>query len=95
MAERCAGRKFKDWRYVQCQNPGKLEHDGKMWCGTHHPPSAKARRAARNAAYDERLRQEAFERLAAAEMRRRQTIDGMTDDELLAECKRRGWQVSR
>lgn len=91
----CAGKRFKDYRYVPCANPGKLEHDGKMWCGTHHPPSIKARQEARDAAYEAQLKREREARYNAAAAARRQTIEGMTDAELLAECQRRGWEVTR
>ena len=93
----CAGKRWSSgWlRYVACTHSGKLEHDGEMWCGTHHPPSVKARQVARDAAYEARLKREREARYNAAAAARRQTIEGMTDAELLAECQRRGWEVTR
>ena len=93
----CAGKRWSSgWlRYVACTHSGKFEHDGKMWCGMHHPPSVKARKAARGAAYDAQLTREREARARAAAAARRHTIEGMTDAELLAECQRRGWEVTR
>lgn len=35
-----------------CGKTGKFEHDGKWYCGTHHPPAVWAKREAKSAAWD-------------------------------------------
>jgi hypothetical protein len=32
------------WRKSQCRHPGKVERDGKWYCGTHDPEARAARR---------------------------------------------------
>jgi hypothetical protein len=51
-AVKCAGKVYgSGFRPYGCSRTGKLEHDGKMWCSTHHPPSERARIAARQVAW--------------------------------------------
>ena len=69
MSERqqCPGR---GWRYSPpCQNYGKYEHDGKLYCKAHHPPTVDAKNAEKA-----RLRKDKFEadQTARAEHRQRQ-----------------------
>jgi predicted RNase H-like nuclease (RuvC/YqgF family) len=49
----CCGRvTYGDWgRTKQCLRTGILEHEGKHYCKTHHPPSKKEQDEKRQAAY--------------------------------------------
>lgn len=92
---KCAGRVWRTFRYIDCHHPGKLEHDGKLYCGNHHPPTVAEKQAKRNA---ERRAEEVRKRAAwkAAEAERKATeLRATPDDELAAECERRGWKVTR
>lgn len=47
----------KVWRGVMvpfhpCQKKGTLQHDGRWYCKTHHPPTVAAKKAARHAAWE-------------------------------------------
>lgn len=58
---KCAGRThIKGVRLstYPCDKRGTLEHDGKLWCKTHHPPTAIAKQEARDAAWRARMRAE-------------------------------------
>lgn len=93
--QRCAGRVWDGWRDYGCSNTGRLEHDDKMWCKTHHPPTVEAKMAARREACDmERQRIEAARNAAEAD-RRASELRETPDDVLEAECVRRGWEVTR
>lgn len=37
--------------YLPCSKRGTLEHDGKRWCKTHHPPTRAAKSEAKEAAW--------------------------------------------
>jgi hypothetical protein len=49
-----------------CGRTAKYEHNGKPYCKTHHPPAAKAKRDAKNAAWDAKLAQKQADYDAAA-----------------------------
>lgn len=64
----CPGR---GWRHSPpCQNYGKHEHDGKLYCKAHHPPTVAAKNAEK-----ERLRKNKFEADEKARAERRQRQD--------------------
>ena len=66
--QQCPGR---GWRYSPpCQNYGKHEHDGKLYCWLHHPPTIAAKNAEK-----ERLRKNKFEADETARAERRQRQD--------------------
>jgi hypothetical protein len=50
---KCAGEKWPDGSYrpYPCAKTGTLEHGGKHWCKTHHPPTVEAKRVAKEEAY--------------------------------------------
>ncbi len=55
-ARPCAERVYNDPRWVSgdpCQNPAKVEEDGKWWCGTHSKAARSKRRAKQDALYEE------------------------------------------
>lgn len=54
--KRCAQRIFEPNGYYssQCSRRGILEHDGKLWCKQHHPPTAEAKDAERRKRRDEK-----------------------------------------
>lgn len=71
----CCGRVAGQWRSHQCSRNGKLEHDGKFYCGLHHPPTVLAKRDAQSAAWakeweEKRIASAAVE-AAKAEVERR------------------------
>lgn len=47
---RCAGRVWRSGRYMpsQCDKKGSLEHEGRMWCKAHHPPTVALKMLARD-----------------------------------------------
>jgi len=54
----CSGQIFQGLRHHGCINKGKLEHNGKWYCGTHHPPTIEAKRKEKNEAYIARIHRE-------------------------------------
>lgn len=66
--QKCAGRVYRFGRSNACTRNGSLEHNGSMWCKTHHPPTIKA-----NA--DEKAAKWAAERKQRAEIARTVNID--------------------
>lgn len=69
--QKCAGEVSYggSWgRYRACKHDGTLEHDGKLWCKIHHPPTAKAKRDAK---YDAHTAKWQADRAAAKELARR------------------------
>lgn len=76
----CVGRVNGEGRYGSfnrryCDKNATLEHDGKWYCKLHHPPTVKAKSAARMEAYRDRVRAEVSavreKREAAAEVQRK------------------------
>lgn len=63
---RCVGITFppRSFRGVQCQRNGSLEHDGKMWCQTHHPPTVEAKAKKLHAKWEKEQKQRAEQRRA-------------------------------
>lgn len=91
----CAGKVWEGFSCFPCSNKGKLEHDGKLWCGIHHPPTEAARKEKRDV-IKEAERQAQWKRIEAAERERvARRIRAIADDTLVAECERRGWKVTR
>lgn len=41
--KRCRAGIWHGYRRSQCHSRGHLEHDGKLYCGLHHPPKVIAR----------------------------------------------------
>ena len=92
---RCPGELWGSVHYGRCTRTGKYEHDGKLYCGQHHPPTVAARKAAREAlAREEEARRRAARAVADA-ARKAAELRSTTDDDLAAECVRRGWAVTR
>ena len=63
------------WRSHPCGKNASMEHEGKHYCKTHHPPTVQAKRDASHAKFQaqfdaQRVREQA-ERDAAAEQKRR------------------------
>jgi hypothetical protein len=51
----CSGTIVGNYGAVySCRNSGTLEHEGKMYCTQHHPPTREAAEKARNAKWDEK-----------------------------------------
>ena len=71
----CAGKIFRGYRYYGCANTGSHEHEGVMYCKTHHPPTVKAKRDKKQAEweskYQERVKAEKAKADATSEMKRR------------------------
>ena len=44
---RCSGKVYSGLFSHQCACNGTLEHDGALYCKTHHPPTVKEKRAVR------------------------------------------------
>ena len=72
MAKKCCEEVFDSltWRNHPCNNKGKVERDGKWYCGTHDPVAKKERAAKRGPTEWERemqRRQDQRDRIAALE----------------------------
>lgn len=71
----CAGQVWSGWKYRGCCKTGSLEHEGKHYCKTHHPPTEQARNdarwAERKAEIERRARARREEYAAADEQKRR------------------------
>ena len=48
-AHKCAGEIYESHRFWDCSKTGKLNEDGKWWCGIHAPSAVAARRAKQDA----------------------------------------------
>lgn len=48
---RASGRRWIGGR-KPCSNSGTLEHEGRLWCKTHHPSAVDAKRKAKYAKWD-------------------------------------------
>lgn len=63
------------WRKYTCGKNASMEHEGKHYCKTHHPPTVRAKREASNAKlraeWDAQRVREQAARDAAAEQKRR------------------------
>lgn len=77
--QKCAGRTYDGMHrgYYPCTRNGSLEHDGKLWCKTHHPPTVKAKEQARSAKWE-------AEYQARKENDRRQAIERELSKKALA-----------
>ncbi len=57
-AHKCEGsvRVDTNWpRYTPCNRPGKVERDGKWWCGIHDPLARQAKRDKRQEEFNARM----------------------------------------
>ena len=80
----CAHRGWDGPYRKICRLTGKLEHDGKMWCAIHHPPTVAAKKAARDAAWQEKWKNESTVRMAHALADAEQARRAECFDDLLA-----------
>ena len=58
MSEKCCGRiwdSFGFGAFAPCSNTGKVERDGKWWCGIHDPVKVAEKRAAKSVAYEKKI----------------------------------------
>lgn len=53
--QQCAGQVLGGRHFHNCSRWGTLEHEGRMWCKTHHPPTEKERSEARYKKFREQL----------------------------------------
>ncbi len=71
----CQGRVWNGWSHASCLNGASMEHEGKYYCKTHHPPTVEAKRKARNekwqADWDLQQTKSANEAARKAEIQRR------------------------
>lgn len=82
---KCAGRVYDRYHNFPCSKTGSLEHDGKFWCKTHHPPTVKEKRDAKHAKWKEgwdaeqagmaaKAKEDAFREWAATFVRERHPL---------------------
>ena len=57
------------YRSVACGLGAKYEHEGKAYCKTHHPPTVRAKRDAKNAAFNSKWEQQQARESAAIAVR--------------------------
>lgn len=50
---KCSGMVSNGWHSYQCSKSGKLEHEGKLFCGLHHPPTIWKKRAEKERQWNE------------------------------------------
>lgn len=50
--KRCAASVWDNWTNYQCRRKGILEHQGRLWCKQHHPPTYDAKRRAKQAKWE-------------------------------------------
>jgi len=74
-AHKCEADVWGTHRYTKCGKTAAHEHEGKWYCKTHHPPTVKAKREARNARWkaesDDKDSARATTHAALAEQKRR------------------------
>ena len=74
-AHKCNGTIFRDYWTYRCGVTAKHEHEGSWYCKTHHPPTVKAKDAARSAKFRAKLDAERdaaqAKKLAADEQKQR------------------------
>jgi hypothetical protein len=75
--QKCAGTAYHAGRSYNCGRTGTLEHDGKMWCKTHHPPTVEAKTKALHAKWEAQYQ-------ARKENDRRQAIERELSKKALA-----------
>lgn len=62
----CVGRVWGNYRYTKCGKGAAYEHEGAMYCKTHHPPTVEAKQAVRlQALIDKNNSRRAAEKLEA------------------------------
>ena len=54
MKERCCGEVWGglSFRGTRCTRAGKLEHEGKLYCSAHHPPTVEAKNKVKREKWD-------------------------------------------
>lgn len=55
-AKKCSERVFEGFHSHQCSKSGKIERDGKWYCGTHDPVRIKEKREERDRKWSEKFR---------------------------------------
>lgn len=60
---RCAEKIFRGWQTYCCHSAGIIEHEGKMYCKRHHPPTKAARDAERHTVADQKYKEKSRQRL--------------------------------
>lgn len=53
------------YRHYQCSKGAKYEHEGKHYCGTHHPPAVRAKADSRRAKFDAEMQRKTDLRVEA------------------------------
>lgn len=82
----CVEFVIPEWgRGRPCGRPGKVEVEGKWYCGIHDPIKRKAKRDASYAAY--RAKWDAHNAKAARQALQAQACKNMTDEELIEYAK--------
>jgi hypothetical protein len=82
---RCAHRKVATWGgYVPCNKWGRYEHEGKMYCAQHHPPTVAAKAATRHAEWVARYDADKEKRIALDVAAKEQARRAACFDDLLA-----------
>ena len=72
------------WRNYTCGKNASMEHEGKHYCKTHHPPTVRAKREASNAKLRaeweaQRVREQAARDAAAEQKRRADAYDQLVE----------------
>ena len=57
------------WHRYKCSRRGSYQHEGKLYCKIHHPPTAKAKRDARTKAWNAEYDADRMVRDANAELK--------------------------
>ena len=63
-AEECCAKVFRGYHHYPCVKKGKVQRDGKWYCGTHDPDKVAAREAERQAKWDAELKADEAKRKA-------------------------------
>ena len=79
---KCAARTFRGHHFYSCHKLGKVEEDGKWWCGIHAPSKVAARRAKRDALWktEDEARGKRYARHEAA----REIVEAALNDDAAA-----------
>jgi uncharacterized Zn finger protein (UPF0148 family) len=72
--QKCCGERWSHFRWVNCGHSGKIERDGKFYCGVHDPVRRKEKEDARSAKF-ETERAERKRLAAIAERRKRMYVE--------------------
>jgi len=87
----CAAQVLSNYAQYSCGRAAAHEHKGKYFCKMHHPPTAQAKRMAKQAAFEERLKtgreKDAAVQAAADEVARRADSEALAFREALLVVK--------